>query len=147
MVLVALIVIGTISLGSMLQGMGIINYLTKDIIENIDIKKELILKTGFISGVLTTITCDQNTGIVIPSKLLREKYDEINVSRGILARTISDTGTIIEPIMPWNVNTLIITMVTGVSCLKYTPFSVLCFIFPIVTIISAFINYKGIDRT
>lgn len=115
MVSVVLIVIGAISLGSMLQGMEIISYLTKDINKTIKNKKDLILKTSFISSILTIVTCDQTIGIVIPSKLLKEKYDEIKVSRGMLARTISDTGVIIAPIMPWNVNALIITSVTGVS--------------------------------
>ncbi len=147
MVSVVLIVIGAISLGSMLQGMEIISYLTKDIIKTIKNKKDLILKTSFISSILTIVTCDQTIGIVIPSKLLKEKYDEIKVSRGMLARTISDTGVIIAPIMPWNVNALIITSVTGVSCLRYAPFSMLCFIFPIVTILSAYINIRKEEKS
>lgn len=147
MVSVVLIVIGAISLGSMLQGMEIISYLTKDIIKTIKNKKDLILKTSFISSILTIVTCDQTIGIVIPSKLLKEKYDEIKVSRGMLARTISDTGVIIAPIMPWNVNALIITSVTGVSCLGYAPFSMLCFIFPIVTILSAYINIRKEEKS
>lgn len=147
MVSVVLIVIGAISLGSMLQGMEIISYLTNDIIKTIKNKKDLILKTSFISSILTIVTCDQTIGIVIPSKLLKEKYDEIKVSRGMLARTISDTGVIIAPIMPWNVNALIITSVTGVSCLRYAPFSMLCFIFPIVTILSAYINIRKEEKS
>lgn len=46
MISVVLIVIGAISLSSILQGTGIINYITKDIIERINNKKDLILKTG-----------------------------------------------------------------------------------------------------
>lgn len=135
MISVVIIVIGAISLSSILQGTGIINYLTKDIIYKISTRKELILKTGLISGVLTAITCDQTMGIVVPSRLLKSKYKDIGVDNSVLARTISDTGTIIAPLMPWNINALIISLVTGVSCVAYAPFAMLCFIAPLVTCI------------
>ncbi len=140
MVSVVLIVIGAIALSSILQGSGIINYLTKEMIEKISNRKELILKTGIISSTLTFITCDQTIGIVIPSRLLKSKYKEMGVNNNILARTISDTGTIIAPLMPWNINALIITLVTGVSCVEYAPFAILCFIAPMITILFAFNN-------
>jgi NhaC family Na+:H+ antiporter len=140
MVSVVLIVIGAIALSSVLQGSGIINYLTKEMIEKISNRKELILKTGIISSTLTFITCDQTIGIVIPSRLLKSKYKEIGVNNNILARTISDTGTIIAPLMPWNINALIITLVTGISCVEYAPFAILCFIAPMITILFAFNN-------
>ncbi len=138
MVSVVLIVIGAIALSSILQGTGIINYLTKEMIEKISNRKQLILKTGIISSTLTFITCDQTIGIVIPSRLLKSKYKEIGVDNNVLARTISDTGTIIAPLMPWNINSLIITLVTGVSCVEYAPFAILCFIAPIMTTLFAF---------
>lgn len=137
---VVFIVVGAIALSSILQGTGIINYLTKDIIDKISTRKDLILKTGMISSILTVITCDQTIGIVLPSRLLKLKYRELGVSKNILARTISDTGTIIAPLMPWNINSLIISLVTGVSCVAYAPFTILCFIAPIVTIIFAIIK-------
>lgn len=140
MVSVVLIVIGAIALSSILQGSGIINYLTKEMIDKISNRKELILKTGIISSTLTFITCDQTIGIVIPSRLLKSKYKEMGVNNNVLARTISDTGTIIAPLMPWNINALIITLVTGVSCVEYAPFAILCFIAPIITILSTFNN-------
>lgn len=140
MVSVTLTVIGAIALGTLLQGTGIISYLTIDIINKINNRKQLIIKTGLISGFLTILTCDQTVGIVIPSKLLKSKYNELNIDKSILARSISDTGTIIAPILPWNINSLIIGLVTGVSCVNYAPFAVLCFIAPIVTFSSLIVN-------
>lgn len=142
MISVVIIVIGAIALAAIMQGTGVINYLTKDLIYKIKNKKDLILKTGIISGVLTIITCDQTIGIVVPSRLLKNKYEEIGVDKSILARTISDTGTIIAPLMPWNVNGLIVSLVTGVSCLSYAPFALLCFIAPLMTVIVSNINKR-----
>lgn len=142
MISVVIIVMGAIALAAIMQGTGVINYLTKDLIYKIKNKKDLILKTGIISGVLTVITCDQTIGIVVPSRLLKNKYEEIGVDKSILARTISDTGTIIAPLMPWNVNGLIVSLVTGVSCLAYAPFALLCFIAPLMTVIVSNINKR-----
>lgn len=137
---VLVIVIGAITLSSILEGTGFISFITGKVTDRIKSKGELILKTGLISGVLTVITCDQTTGIVLPGRLLKDKYKQMNVDKTILARTISDTGTIIAPLMPWNVNALIIGLVTGIPALMYAPFAVLCFISPIVTILYAFMN-------
>lgn len=142
MISVVIIVMGAIALAAIMQGTGVINYLTKDLIYKIKNKKDLILKTGIISGVLTVITCDQTIGILVPSRLLKNKYEEIGVDKSILARTISDTGTIIAPLMPWNVNGLIVSLVTGVSCLAYAPFALLCFIAPLMTVIVSNINKR-----
>ncbi|MDF2519592.1 MAG: Na+/H+ antiporter NhaC, partial [Clostridia bacterium] len=115
MVEVLMIVIGAIALSSLLEGTGIINGVTGSIVASIRNKGELIINTGLISGALTMLTCDQTMGIVLPGRLLRDKYEELNVDRGIFARTISDTGTIIAPLMPWNINSLIIAMIMGAS--------------------------------
>lgn len=130
---VLLIVMGAIALSSLLDGTGIINRITGSIVASIKNKGDLIINTGFISGALTVLTCDQTMGIVLPGRLLREKYNELKVDRGIFVRTISDTGTIIAPLMPWNINSLIITMIIGTT-VAYQPYAVLCYISPIITL-------------
>jgi len=138
---VLLIVMCAIALSSILEGTGLINYITDKTILKIESKEDLIIKTGLISGILTAITCDQTMGIVLPGKLLKNKYNELNVSRTILARTISDTGTIIAPLMPWNVNCLVIKLV-AVTTVSYSPFAVLCYISPMITFAYGFLQKK-----
>jgi Na+:H+ antiporter, NhaC family len=134
MVEVCFIVMGVIALSSILEETGVISYFTNKAISTINSKKELILKTSLMSSILTTVTCDQTMGIVIPGKLLANKYDELNVDKNVLVRTISDTGVIIAPLMPWNVNVLIIGTIVGVST-GYAQYAVLCYIFPLMTLI------------
>jgi Na+:H+ antiporter, NhaC family len=134
MVEVLLIVMGAIALSSMLEGTGLIYFLTNKVIAGIKNRRDLIFKTSFISSILTVVTCDQTMGIVLPGRLLAKKCDELNIDRTVLARTISDTGTIIAPLMPWNVNSLIIVIVAG-TVSGYAPFAVLCYIAPVVTLI------------
>lgn len=135
MIEVILIVMGAIALSSLFEGTGIIKPVIDNVMSNVKTKGNLIFKTGMISGMLTVITCDQTVGIVIPGRLLKDKYHELDVDNTLLARTISDTGTIIAPLMPWNVNGLIIFIITGITVLHSAPYAVLCYISPIVTFI------------
>jgi NhaC family Na+:H+ antiporter len=46
---------------------------------------------------------------------------------------ISNSGTALAPLMPWNVNALIILAITGVGAGAYAPYAFLCWIsFPMV---------------
>jgi NhaC family Na+:H+ antiporter len=142
MVEVVFIVMGAIALSSLLEGTGLIDKAMSRVINTTNNRGSLIINTGIISSTLTIVTCDQTMGIVLPGRLLRDKYDEMQLGRGILARTISDSGTIIAPLMPWNVNALIITVIVGAS-ISYQQYAVLCYISPIITfILGLYYKYK-----
>ncbi len=139
---VLLIVSAAIILNALLMSNKILDPLFSVLLKNTNTKFSLILKTGLISTMLTTLTCDQIVGIVVPGEILKKDYKRLNIKNEILARTISDTGTIIAPLEFWNVNSLIIIGITGISTLKYAPYAFLCFISPIITLISAYISTK-----
>lgn len=135
---VLLIVTGAITLSSILEKTGLVKPIVHKSISMVRSKGELVLKTGIISSLLTIITCDQTVGIILPGRLLREKYEKMGLSQVLLARTISDTGTIIAPLFPWNVNALIIGMITGISAVEYAPYAILCYLFPIISILVSY---------
>ena len=138
MIEVVLIVMGAVSLTGLLEKTGMILPLIQKLTIGIRNKRQLILKTALISSFLTIITCDQTVGILLPGRLLQDKYNELGVDTAILARTISDTGTIIAPLMVWNINALILKSLTGISATSYAPFAVLCYLSPIITIILSY---------
>ncbi len=142
MIEVVFIVLGAIILSGILDESGIIKPIINKVISNITTVSRLILKTGLISSILTIITCDQTVGIILPSKVFIDRYDELKVDKSILARTISDTGTIIAPLFPWNVNALIIGTVTTTTAISYAPYAVLCYISPIITILAVYFSKK-----
>ncbi|SES88269.1 Na+/H+ antiporter NhaC family protein [Anaerobranca gottschalkii] len=134
MVEVVFIVAAIIALSSLLEGAGILKNLIDILLINVKGTGELIFRTGILASLLTVVTCDQTAGIVLPGRLFKEKYDKLGVKRENLARTISDTGTVIAPIIPWNINAIIISLITGISPLRYWPYAVLCYLFPLTVI-------------
>jgi Na+:H+ antiporter, NhaC family len=144
MISILLIIAGAISLSSMFQETGLIIPIINRVTGKTKTSGELILKTGLISIVLTAIS-DETIGIIMPGKLLKDKYNELGIENTTLARTIADTGTIISPLIPWNVNSLFILITTGIPTLSYAPYAVLCYLSPIITFVFAYL-YKFESR-
>ncbi|MCM1992410.1 Na+/H+ antiporter NhaC family protein [Oceanirhabdus seepicola] len=139
---VILIVAGSIVLVSILDEYGILYPLTELFLKNIVSPLKLIINTSLLSSVMTIVTCDQTMGIVLPGKLMNQHYIDYELQEDTLARTISDTGTIIAPLMPWNVNSLIILAITGVSSLVYAPFTFLCILNPLISVAVSHLQIK-----
>lgn len=137
MIEVVLIVMGSVTLSSLFEEANMVKPMTDLFYKKDDKISALIAKTGALSIILDVVTCDQTVGILVPAKFSASRFDEMGLDRSILARTISDTGTIVAPLMFWNVNALIIYGITGISAISYAPYGVLCYICPLVTIISS----------
>jgi NhaC family Na+:H+ antiporter len=138
MIEVVLIVMGAVSLTGLFEKTGMILPLIEKLTKGVRTKTQLIFKTALISSFLTVITCDQTAGILLPGRLLQDKYNELGIDTTLLARTISDTGTIIAPLMLWNINALILKSLTGISATAYAPYAVLCYLSPIITIVVSY---------
>ncbi len=111
------------------------------LINGINSKMTLIRRTGLMSILLTVATCDQTSGIIVPAKILNEKYKEMGMDETVLARTISDTGVIVAPLMPWNVNALLIKPIMGITAIQYAPYAVLCYICPLINMAVSYILF------
>ncbi|MEK6264254.1 MAG: sodium:proton antiporter [Clostridium sp.] len=146
MIEVVLIIMGAVSLTGLLEKTGMIAPFIKKVTNGARTKGQLIIKTSLISSFLTIITCDQTVGILLPGRLLQDKYKELGVDASILARTISDTGTIIAPLIAFNINALILKSLTGISATSYAPYAVLCYLSPIITIIVSY-NFKEKNKS
>ena len=105
-------------------------------------KVSLIMRTAAFSSLLTIVTCDQTAGIILLGRLLKKRFEDLGVNKVKLARTIADTGTTIAPLIPWNVNSIIILAITGISSLQYAPYAVLCYIAPLMAVLSGYFKEK-----
>jgi len=142
MIEVVLIVIGVVALSSLLEGTNIINPIIASFADKARTKASLIARTAAFSSLLTIVTCDQTPGIILLGRLLKDRYRHMGIKRVKLARTISETGTTIAPLIPWNVNSTIILAITGISTIKYAPYTVLCYVAPLMAVLSGFFKEK-----
>lgn len=135
---VSVIVSSAVFLVNIFMKSGVLDRLIGDFVSSIQTPSQLLRKTGFLSIFLTVLTCDQTLGILLPATLLKDLYKKFHIRREILFRTVSDTGIVIAPILPWNINYLIITGIIGKGVF-FSPYAFLCYIAPIVSLLASFV--------
>ena len=122
---VVIIIMAGISMSTLFEKCGFI----QPIIDLVERKskgpRHVIFNTGLLSIILNALTCDQTVGIVVPGKYLKELFGKYKLDRSTLAQVIANTGTNMAPLMPWNVNAIIVLAITGVSALEYAPYTFL----------------------
>lgn len=136
------IVVGAYLLIKFFEKGNILTPLMDKLIYGIDSRISLIRRTGLISILLTIATCDQTSGIILPGTLLRDKYRDLDLDTAVLARTIFDTGVIVAPLMPWNINSFLIKPIMGIGAGQYAPYAVLCYVCPLVAVLVSSFQYR-----
>ncbi|WP_367104118.1 Na+/H+ antiporter NhaC [uncultured Psychrobacter sp.] len=105
----------------------------------------LILTTyASVLGVGTLIG-DVYTTLVLPGRLLKDKYKEMGYKRTTLTRSIEDSGTLLSPLIPWNMGGSFVAATLGIATLTYAPFAFACWLSPLFGLLWAFTN-KFIPR-
>lgn len=137
-----LMVISAFALIQLFEKGNILMPVMEKLVKGIDTKMTLVIRTGLMSSILTAATCDQTAGIILPCRVLQDKYNELNLDTTVLVRTISDTGIIVAPLMPWNINSFLIKPIMGITAAQYAPYAVLCYICPVVSILISYILYE-----
>ncbi len=137
-----IIVISAYALVQLFEKGNILMPLMEKLVKGINTKISLIMRTGIMSTLLTVATCDQTAGIILPSKVLQVKYKELDLDTTVLSRTISDTGIIIAPLMPWNINSFLIKPIMGITAAQYAPYAVLCYVCPLISMAIMYSLYK-----
>ena len=92
-----------------------------------------------------TIIGDVYTTLVLPGRLLKDKYKEMGYKRTTLTRSIEDSGTLLSPLIPWNMGGSFVAATLGIATLTYAPFAFACWLSPLFGLLWAFLN-KFIPR-
>ena len=104
----------------------------------------LIFSTGMVSLLVSLVSGNQTMTTLITGNYFKEKYDAFKIDRRLLARTISDTGVVCVPLIPWNINGILVATVTGVSTAAYLPYALSSWLLPAITLYFA---ARGLHKT
>lgn len=125
---VVIIIMAGISMSTIYEKCGWLDPLIAWVAGKSNSPRQLVLNTSVLSIGLNALTCDQTVGILIPGKYLKSTFKKHGYDHTTLSQVIANSGTAIAPLMPWNVNAIIILAITGVSALEFAPFAVLCWL-------------------
>jgi NhaC family Na+:H+ antiporter len=88
----------------------------------------LVASSLVASAVTNAMTSSQYANSFINGEAFAKKYDEFGVSRKVLSRSLEDTGTMIESIIPWSTTAVFIYATLGVSVADYWHWQLLSLI-------------------
>ena len=98
-------------------------------------------------GLITASTCasvgtnavtgDVYLAIALPGRMFIPAYRGQGLSPTNLSRSIEDGGTLVSPLIPWNVGGAFVAGTLGIPTLAYAPFAFACWISPLLDILYA----------
>ncbi|MGW5022820.1 Na+/H+ antiporter NhaC [Streptomyces cacaoi] len=86
-----------------------------------------LILTTIATGLLTIgVTSNGQISILMPGETLRGVYVKRGLHPKNLGRTIEDSASVVEPILPWTAAGAYMAGTLGVATLDYLPWAVLC---------------------
>ncbi|GAB5535400.1 MAG: Na+/H+ antiporter NhaC [Rubricoccaceae bacterium] len=86
-----------------------------------------ILSTLAASAATNALTSNQYATSFIVADAFKAKYDALGISRKVLSRSLEDTGTMLESVVPWTPTAVFMVATLGVPFAAYAPWQVLSF--------------------
>lgn len=131
------LVIVAVAFGGILQKIGAVESILGSLIKKVKTPFQLISVTILTSMFCITTMCDQYLGLIIPSTMYKDNFDEMGLGRDLLSRTLEDGGTLWSPLIPWSSCGAYHSAVLGVSTFSYLPYTFMNIINPIFALLTA----------
>ena len=138
------IVILALSLGGLLFGLGIIPSILNSLNQVLDSPSRVSICVVATALGVNLIVGEQYLSILLAGKTFKPIYDQLGLHPKNLSRTLEDSGTVINPLVPWGVCGAFSTSMLGVATLSYLPFAIFCYTSLILTIV---VGLTGLTMT
>lgn len=93
--------------------------IVNSVLNKLKSKASLITTTLCSSALVNALTSSQYANSFVVGEAFARKYDEIKLPRKVLSRSLEDTGTLIESLVPWSTTTVFIFASLNVSIYDY----------------------------
>ena len=103
----------------------------------------LIAATMASGATMISLTSHGGVTALIVGGMFQKAYRERSLAPVNLSRSLEDSVTIVEPLMPWTVSGIFMSTTLGVPTLELLPWAVFCYGGPIFSLLWA----AGFDRT
>ena len=86
----------------------------------------LIASTMAAGATMISLTSHGGVTALVVGELFQKAYDERGLARVNLSRSIEDSVTIVEPLLPWTVSAVYMATTLGTSTVDYAPWALFC---------------------
>ncbi|MDR1915286.1 MAG: sodium:proton antiporter [Synergistaceae bacterium] len=87
------------------------------------------------------LTGDQYIALVLPGRMLKQRFIDVGLHPRMLSRSLEDSGTLTSVLIPWNTCGAYHTTTLGIPTWQYAPYAFLNWLNPIIAIV---MTYSGI---
>lgn len=110
-------------------------------------RRATVLATLGASGVTNALTANQYATSFIVADAFKPKYDALRIPRRVLSRSLEDTGTMIETVVPWTPSAVFMVATLGVPFAEYAPWQILSLANLVVAPLVAILGWGGVGET
>ena len=133
--------------GGVMYGSGMLSAISR-LFVSVARRTVSVVGSTVCSGLFFNLaTGDQYISIILTGNLFRNLYDDRNLERRLLSRSVEDSATVTSVLIPWNSCGMAQSTVLGVATLTYLPYCIFNLLSPLMSIIMAAIGYKIYKRT
>ena len=120
---------------------GCLDVILSHIMKHIHGTGQLITVTALLGVIIITVIGEASVTFLMIGGLLREEYIKRGLETKNLSRTLEDSITVVEPLVPWSLAGVYMTSTLGVPTAQYAPWACLCYTGVIFAIIWGFTGF------
>ncbi|WP_034302067.1 Na+/H+ antiporter NhaC [Bacillus cihuensis] len=130
------LVILALGMGGLLFELGIIPGILEAVKKTMTNVRRLVSATVLTGVGVNFLAGEQYLSILLPGKTFQQEYNQMGLKAKSLARVLEDSGTVVNPLVPWGVCGVFLTQVLGVTTVEYAPFALFCILCPLLSLLS-----------
>ena len=139
-----IVIIAAFLLAGAMDVSGALNLLIDRMLAAVRSVFGLIGATMAAGATMIALTSHGGVTALVVGELFQKAYDERDLARVNLSRSIEDSVTITEPLMPWTVSAVFMATTLGVPTTHYAPWAVFCYGGPVFSLlIAGLYRYTG----
>lgn len=120
---------------------GCLDVILSRIMKHIHSTGQLITITAVLGVIMITVIGEACVTFLMLGGLFKEEYIRRGLETKNLSRTLEDSITVIEPLVPWSLAGVFMTSTLGVPTTQYAPWACLCYTGVIFAIIWGFTGF------
>ena len=97
----------------------------------------LISATMAAGATMISLTSHGGVTALVIGDLFQRAFDQRSLARENLSRSMEDSVTIVEPLLPWTVSAVYMATTLGVPTIDYAPWAVFCYSGPVFSLLYA----------
>ena len=126
MVNTLVVIIAAFILAGAMDASGALDTLVQGLLDKVKSVFSLVASTMASSLVMLSLTSHGGVTCLIVGGLYQDGYRERKLAPVNLSRSLEDSVTLLDPLMPWTVTGLFMASTLGVPTLEYLPWAIFC---------------------